>query len=131
MGYLDCISLRALASSALALSLLAHDALARPSYDPKPAWMRNGPGKKHVSNIFRRAVDSQRRAELPDCAETLTTQIKAPKANPWAPLTNVETASVVEWLFAQADLNLTVVENATSWDNSMQVAMCSSARTCG
>ena len=119
MGLLDCLSLRAIASSVLVLTSLGHDALAVPTNNHKAAWMRNGPGKKHITNVFKRAVDSQRRAELPDCAETLTTTIKAPKSNPWAPLTNLETAGVVEWLFAQEDLNLTVAENATAWDNSM------------
>lgn len=116
MGVFDGLSLRAIASSVLILSSLSHEALAVPTKDRKP-WMRNGPGKKHITNVYKRAVD--KRDELPDCAETLTTTIKAPKANPWAPLNNEETAGVVEWLFAQEDLNLTIADDATAWDNSM------------
>ncbi|KAK0648916.1 copper amine oxidase [Cercophora newfieldiana] len=124
MGFLDSVSPRAIAASALLLGSLAQGVLAAPS--PKADWVRKGPGgsngyfKKKAHDHIRRAVDGGRRAaELESCAETTTTTITAPKPNPWAPLTNDETAAVVAWLFAQADLNLTVVENATSWDNSI------------
>jgi primary-amine oxidase len=53
------------------------------------------------------------------CAEALATPIKAPKPNIWGQLTGDEAASVIAWLFAQKELNLTVSENATSWDNSV------------
>jgi primary-amine oxidase len=57
--------------------------------------------------------------ETASCTETAATAIKAPKPNIWGPLTNDEAASVVAWLFAQEDLNLTISEDAGSWDNTM------------
>ena len=36
--------------------------------------------------------------------------IQAPKINTWSGLTDVETASILTWLFAQKDLNLTAHE---------------------
>jgi hypothetical protein len=47
--------------------------------------------------------------------------IKAPKTNVWNSLTDAETSSVTKWLLAQPDLNLTSVDKATSWDNTMSV----------
>jgi primary-amine oxidase len=124
MGFFDSVSPRAIATSALLLGSLAQGVLAAPS--PKVDWVRKGPGgaggyfKKKVHDQIRRAIDGGKRAaELESCTETTMIKITAPKPNPWAPLTNDETAVVVEWLFAQTDLNLTVSENATSWDNSM------------
>jgi len=126
MGFFDSVSPRAIATSALLLSSLAQGTFARPSPEPKSDWVRKGPGgsgvyfKKKIHDTIKRAIDGGRRAaELTNCAETTTTTITAPKPNPWAPLSNEETAAVVEWLFAQGDLNLTVSENATAWDNSM------------
>ncbi|GAB1317381.1 Amine oxidase [Madurella fahalii] len=43
----------------------------------------------------------------------------APKANVWGELADYEAAAVVRWLFAQEDLNLTISEDATEWDNTM------------
>jgi hypothetical protein len=40
--------------------------------------------------------------------QTSPPDFKAPKANVWSGLTDVEAASVTQWLFAQSDLNLTV-----------------------
>ncbi|KAK0724664.1 copper amine oxidase [Lasiosphaeris hirsuta] len=120
MGLLNCISPRAIATSALLLTTLAQDVFARPSPEPKAAWIRKGPAKKKLANTLKRAVEGQRRAtELESCAETLTTTTSAKKVNIWAPLTDVETAGVVEWLFAQEDLNLTTTEEATPWDNTI------------
>ncbi|KAK0611016.1 membrane copper amine oxidase [Immersiella caudata] len=126
MGLLDSVSPRAIATSALLLGSLAQGVFARPSPEPKSDWVRKGPGgsggyfKKKVHDQIRRAVGGAKRtAELESCAETTTTTITAPKPNPWAPLSNEETASVVEWLFSRGDLNLTTTEDATAWDNSI------------
>ncbi|KAK3361962.1 amine oxidase catalytic domain-containing protein [Lasiosphaeria ovina] len=122
MGLLDRISPRAIVTSVLLLSTVAHDVLARPS--PKVPWVRNkGSTQKKISDAVKRAINGQQRRNNsepePECALVLTTTTIAPKTNIWAPLSDVETAGVVEWLFAQADLNLTVSENATAWDNSI------------
>ena len=124
MSFLHHGSPWAIATLALALSSLARDVLARPSPEPKVGWLRNGPGKKKMADHIKRAIEGQRRtAELPSCADSLTTTITAPKANPWGALTDTETAAVVEWLFAQEDLNLTTTENAGSWDNTVSVGI--------
>ncbi|KAK3384889.1 copper amine oxidase [Podospora didyma] len=120
MGLLDCINPRAIVTSALLLTSLAQDVLARPSPEPKLPWGRHGAGKKKMADHIKRAMAGERRANNESaCAYTLTTTITAPKPNIWGPLTDVETASVVEWLFAQDDLNLTTTEDATAWDNTI------------
>jgi len=120
MGFLGVVSPRALATSALLFSSLACDVFALPSPEPKAPWVRNGYAKKKLSDQAKRAVGCKKRStELPSCSEDLTTKITAPKPNPWAPLSDFETASVVAWLFAQEDLNLTVTADAGSWDNTM------------
>ncbi|KAK0321282.1 hypothetical protein LTR82_007734 [Friedmanniomyces endolithicus] len=53
------------------------------------------------------------------CVETSPPDFQAPKENVWVGLTNWEAASVTQWLFAQADLNLTRSDNAGDWDNSV------------
>ncbi|KAK0669179.1 putative copper amine oxidase [Cercophora samala] len=123
MGFFDSLSPRAVATSALLLTSFAQDVLARPSPDPKAPWVKNtGLGKKKMANHLKRAIMGDKRAvETPFCSETLATEIKAPKPNVWGPLVDVEVASVVEWLFAQADLNLTVSEEAGGWDNTIQL----------
>ncbi len=121
MGFFDSISPRALGISALLLGSLAQDVFARPAPDVR---RKGGPGKKKVSDHIKRALDHARRTtELPSCVETLANAIKAPKPNPFAPLTDVETAGVVEWLFEQKDLNLTTSDEAGSWDNTMSVPL--------
>ncbi|KAK0625529.1 copper amine oxidase [Bombardia bombarda] len=119
MGLLNSISPRAIVASALLLSSLAHDVLARPS--PEPKLRKGGPGKKKMAHNIKRAIEGERRAVETSCAETLLTTTTAPKPNPWAQLKDFETASVVEWLFAQEDLNLTISEDAGAWDNTIQL----------
>ncbi|GKT48761.1 uncharacterized protein ColSpa_08942 [Colletotrichum spaethianum] len=53
------------------------------------------------------------------CIESEAVSITAPKENIWSGLTELETISVVSWLFAQPELNLTASENATMWDNKL------------
>ena len=53
------------------------------------------------------------------CIETSPSDFKAPKSNIWSGLTDVEAAGVTQWLFGQADLNLTITDDAGEWDNSV------------
>lgn len=119
MGLLDRISPRALLTSALLLSSATQDVFARPSPEPKIPMRHKGAAKKKMANHIKRAMEGKRAQPVETCAETLATSITAPKANIWGALTDVETAGVVEWLFAQEDLNLTISDDAGAWDNSM------------
>ncbi|PWY75610.1 amine oxidase catalytic domain-containing protein [Aspergillus eucalypticola CBS 122712] len=47
------------------------------------------------------------------------TIIKSPNKNISGGLTEVETASVVQWLFQQPELNLTAADDAGEWDNTI------------
>ncbi|KAB5578137.1 copper amine oxidase [Coniochaeta sp. 2T2.1] len=110
--------------TAVLVGLLAtQDVLARPSPDPKSPWVRHksGRGKRHLTAALSKSAGIQRRDvnETASCSEAAATTIKAPKTNVWGSLTNDEAASVVAWLFAQEDLNLTISDDATAWDNSV------------
>ncbi|PLB48938.1 putative membrane copper amine oxidase [Aspergillus steynii IBT 23096] len=52
------------------------------------------------------------------CPEHAAQEISAPKDNIWQDLSRQETASVVEWLHQQSELNLTG-KDAGSWDNAI------------
>lgn len=104
------------------LGLLAQDGLARPSPEPKAAWVRKGHGRKAVSNVLKGKRDARiakRSHNTTSCAGTGATGITAPRANVWDQLDNVDAAGVVSWLFAQPEFNLTVSENATAWSNTV------------
>jgi hypothetical protein len=47
--------------------------------------------------------------------------ITAPKSNVWNSLTDADSTAVTKWLLAQPDLNLTSIEKAGEWDNSVSV----------
>ncbi|KAK3940868.1 putative copper amine oxidase [Diplogelasinospora grovesii] len=120
MGLLESISPRAIVASILLLTCLVHDVCARPSPEPRSAWVRKGPGRKKMADHIKRAVEGKRpRSTEPSCVETLATNIAAPKTNIWGELSHVEAAAVVQWLFAQPELNLTVTDKATAWDNTI------------
>ena len=103
--------------------LLIGGVASRPSPEPRTGWLKKGAGRKHMADSIKRSIrgDSGRpeKRDAPTCAETLATDITAPKINIWQELSDVEVAGVAQWLFAQEDLNLTVSENATSWDNTV------------
>lgn len=63
----------------------------------------------------------QARSATPLSARTRSnfTAFRSPSENPWKDLTDVETASVVQWLFQQPELNLTAANDAGEWDNTM------------
>jgi primary-amine oxidase len=99
-------------------SLLTQDVLAR-SFAHKGG---KGRGKKLIHDALRRSAEGRVSRDVNEtvaCAEALATPIKAPKSNIWGQLTDDEAASVVAWLFAQKDLNLTISEDAGAWDNSV------------
>jgi primary-amine oxidase len=114
---------KALFTSALVLATLASHVLARPAPEPKASWVRKGSGRKKMANNLKRAAEGSMRRQTSNatesCAETLATTITAPKTNLWAELSDVEAVSVVEWLFAQSELNLTTSDEAGPWDNTV------------
>jgi primary-amine oxidase len=118
MKGLSHLSTGAIASCVLALGLLAQDVLASPQ--PKSSWVRNGRGRKAMADMINGKAKAKR-LNMPrtTCPEVAATEVTAPKTNVWGGLTDVEAASVASWLFAQSDLNLTVSENATEWDNTV------------
>ncbi|OIW28159.1 membrane copper amine oxidase [Coniochaeta ligniaria NRRL 30616] len=106
---------------AVLVGLLAQDVLGRPSPNPKSSWVRKGGrGKRQLHAALKQSAEVRRDVnETASCTEALAAPIKAPKANIWGQLTNDEAASVVAWLFAQEDLNLTVSDDAGAWDNTV------------
>ena len=122
MGILNTLSPRAIVASALVLSSLAYDVVARPSPEPKADWVRKGPARRKMSNHIKRAMEGKShtpRAEEAACADVLAKTVTAPKPNIWGQLTGEEISSVVEWLFGQDEFNLTITDDAGSWDNTM------------
>ena len=107
--------------STLLVGLLAQDVLGRPSPDPKlHKGGRGGRGKRAIHTALKQHAEARRDVnETEACAESLAATIKAPKTNIWAQLSNDEAASVVAWLFAQEDLNLTTSDDAGAWDNTV------------
>ncbi|KAA8650469.1 hypothetical protein EYZ11_000831 [Aspergillus tanneri] len=55
----------------------------------------------------------------PLCPEQAADAIVAPKENVWHGLSHEENTAVVQWLFRQPELNLTIFEKADSWDNTI------------
>lgn len=104
------------------LGLLVQDSLARPHLESKADWVRNGHGRKAVSDVLKGKRDARlahRSDNTTSCADTGATAITAPKINLWNQMEGAEAADLLSWLFAQPELNLTVSEQATSWDNTM------------
>ena len=100
----------------------AHGALSAPSPDPKAAWVRQGRARKAASKIVRRwSNETSAQPTVNSCSDSDYTKALAPKANVWGGLTDIEAASVTQWLFTQTELNLTVSDDAGEWDNSMYV----------
>lgn len=100
----------------------AHGAFSAPSPDPKAAWVRQGRARKAASKIGRRwSNETSAQPTVNSCSDSDYTKTLAPKANVWGGLTDIEAASVTQWLFTQTELNLTVSDDAGEWDNSMCV----------
>lgn len=101
------------------LSILVSDVAAL----PKTPWAQQrakGQGRKVLSAALDKRVVNQTDTK---CTATSALAIQAPKANVWGSLTGPEAAGVVQWLFAQPELNLTVTEDAGNWDNSVYVKL--------
>ncbi len=105
----------------LAFGLISQDVLARPSPEPKADWVRKAHGRKAMMDTLKGRSDRRRSLNLPrdPCPETAAKAITAPKKNVWGELADVDAAAVVAFLFAQPELNLTLSENATEWDNTV------------
>lgn len=103
-----------------ALLLLGSDLVPEVNALPKTPWAQQrakGHGRKALSHaIGKRQLNG---TDAPDCVPHDPMDIEAPKDNIWGGLTNVEAAGVTQWLFAQPEMNLTLSDNATSWDNKM------------
>ncbi|KAK0820778.1 hypothetical protein LTR75_001364 [Friedmanniomyces endolithicus] len=82
---------------------------------PKAAWMRGARARLAKNSKW----NSKSYVNGSACVETSPPDFQAPKENVWDGLTNWEAASVTQWLFAQADLNLTRSDDAGDWDNSV------------
>lgn len=96
----------------LALSLFMYGVLAAPRLE------RSALKRVAKPRVSRRTNESASSSSTNACA----TPIVAPKQNVWNSLTDDETASVTQWLFAQRDLNLTNASEAGDWDNTLFVA---------
>ncbi|KAK4963066.1 hypothetical protein LTR10_000694 [Elasticomyces elasticus] len=104
---------RLLGLLAVGVLLLAHTSEALPQ--PKAAWVRGARSRLAKNSKWH----SKRWTNGSACVETSPPDFSAPKENVWSGLTNWEAASVTQWLFGQAELNLTKSEDAGEWDNSL------------
>lgn len=106
-------------SSIAALAILLVQFLSFTTAAPKAPWV-----KQRAKGQARRALSAamekrDSNSSTPECAEREALLTTAPKTNVWAGLNGEEASSVVHWLFAQEELNLTVMEDASSWDNTL------------
>lgn len=102
-----------LVSFSLLLGSLISDVLAHPSPDPKASWVRKARGRKNFSR------DPNAHTRSTACVDSNATKITAPYKNVWDELDDTDAAAVVQWLFQQPELNLTVSDQAGSWDNAI------------
>lgn len=126
----QCSSSLLLTSSVLLIASLSSDVLARPAPEPKAPWVTQGRGRKGLmKSLLKRSVEesvswnssTSSNSSRNACPDTAATAITAPKTNIWGGLTDLEAAGVVQWLFAQEELNLTVSTDAGEWDNTVSV----------
>ena len=106
-------------ATSLLLGHFTHGVLSAPKPDPKAAWVRQGRTRKGLTRGWKRWENDTAAVSTPACVDSNYTQISAPKDNVWGGLTDVEAASVTQWLFAQSELNLTVSDEAGEWDNTV------------
>ena len=119
MKLLSGASAGAIAACALLFGSFVQDVVASP--EPKSAWVRKGKGRKAMLDVIRGKSEQKRSNNEPraSCPDTEATAVTAPKSNVWGELNDKDAAAVVAWLFGQSELNLTVTENATAWDNTV------------
>jgi primary-amine oxidase len=98
------------------LLLLPSLVLVRPS--PKSANFRNWRIKNGMAGQTKRWTNDTTTIDFV-CVAPGAQAISAPSTNVWSSLTSVEAAFVAAWLFAQPSLNLTSIEDAGEWDNSL------------
>ncbi|GAA6019560.1 hypothetical protein JCM10207_003744 [Rhodosporidiobolus poonsookiae] len=103
-------SLFALGAAALA----ATSALAAPS--PKYAYMKNSNRKAPNKKQQTASASKYSITDIPG-----TPKVSAPHKNVWKELSHKEAESVVTFLFKQEALNLTGIDDAGSWDNTIGV----------
>jgi primary-amine oxidase len=86
---------------------------------PQAPWVeqyaRTRGRKFFTSSLAKRNVSE----EALNCVIQNARKTEAPKKNIWGTMTGEEASSVVAWLFAHSDLNLTVSDKAGNWDNTM------------
>ncbi|KAF9886523.1 hypothetical protein FE257_011430 [Aspergillus nanangensis] len=102
-------------ASLLLLGSLVGDVLARPRLD-NAELVRRGRGRK---GLMRSLEGRSHPKHAKTCDDTPAKAVDAPKENAWHGLSGDETASVVQWLFHQKDLNLTTTDDAGEWDNTI------------
>ncbi|KAH7000475.1 copper amine oxidase [Ilyonectria destructans] len=85
---------------------------------PKAPWVQQRT-KGHGRKLFGASIEKRGQKVRDDCVVKAALDIDAPKENIWAGLTEPEAVSIVEWMFAQPELNLTASEDAGSWDNTL------------
>ena len=85
---------------------------------PKPAHGHDAAGRSKKGHVGRRGTKYYQNGTI-SCATQALLANPAPYVNVWGGLTDVEAAGTVKFLFQQANLNLTVSESSSEWDNSM------------
>lgn len=99
------------------LFLLCLSSLIAAAHEPKAAWVRGGRRKlAQSSQLSNRLVKQYVNGS---CSSVGPADFKAPKANVWSGLTDIEAANVTRWLFESSGLNLTNSSLAGSWDNTL------------
>lgn len=111
-GPINPINLLEMWSTAVLLPLLLPLALGAPS--PKPPTIKR-PGSFHRRNAGASGVTHQTHPS------STAPQVTAPKSNIWNSLSFDEAASIKAYLHSQSSLNLTSVEDASEWDNTILV----------
>lgn len=73
-------------------------------------WVEHTGARRYQRDVVRRRADPPSGAmnSSPLHCQAPAPEVKAPKDNVWDPLSHVETASILEWLFHQKELNLTI-----------------------
>lgn len=115
----------------LLICSLVQGVFSKPQPDAKSAWVRTRSKKILLKNTQRWSNGTfTSSATNAGCTDSGPSIISAPKENIWAGLTDIEAAGVTSWLFTPPALNLTLSDDAGSWDNSVQVCRCKLTTVC-
>src|SRR3569833_2757126 len=105
MGH-SCAKLsRALACLGFALIFCADTALASLRGELRSPWTVDASHHRRRQRCVVRNRDDSAANSTNLLCQTAAPAVTAPKANVWGPLTDLETASILEWLFHQKELN--------------------------